>query len=256
MRRFIAFIVRKVPRPWLIRLSGIFSALMVVFYKGNRYQCPVCQGKFKRFLPYGNTGAANRLCPSCLSLERHRLLWLYLHNRTNFFSAPLKVLHVAPEQPFIRRFRALKNLDYTTADLVSPLADVKMDIMQMPLPNDTFDVVICNHVLEHVSDDRIAMQEILRVLRPGGWAILQVPVDWNRDYTLEDSSITSPAEREKYFGQYDHLRYHGTDYPDRLHEAGFDVDQEDYLASFTHEERDYYRLSPREMIWKSTKPLN
>ncbi|HRZ41797.1 MAG TPA: methyltransferase domain-containing protein [Bacteroidales bacterium] len=254
MRKIIRFLVRRVPRPWLIRFSRIFSVLMVPFYKGSRYQCPVCQSGFRKFLPYGNAGADNRLCPSCLSLERHRFLWLYLKNRTDFFTAPRKVLHVAPEQPFISRFRSMKNLDYTTADLVSPLADLKMDIMQIPMPDDIYDVVICNHVLEHVTDDRTAMREILRVLKPGGWAILQVPVDWTRNHTLEDPTVTSAADRERIFGQYDHLRFHGTDYPDRLKEAGFLVDMEDYLASFSPDEKDYFRLPNQEMIWKSTKP--
>lgn len=149
----------------------------------------------------------------------------------------------------------MKNLDYTTADLFSPLADLKMDIMQMPVPDNTYDVVICNHVLEHVTDDRVAMREILRVLKPGGWAILQVPVDWARNYTLEDPTVTSATDRERIFGQYDHLRYHGTDYPDRLKEVGFQVDAEDYLAAFSPEEQDFFRLPAREMIWKSTKPI-
>jgi SAM-dependent methyltransferase len=255
MRKLIAFFVRKIPRPWLIRLSRIAVFFLAPFYRGSRYECPVCHGKFRMLLPYGNNGAANRLCPSCLSLERHRFLWLWLQSRTDFFSARLKVLHVAPEQPFIKRFRDLPNLDYTTADLLSPLADLKMDIMDMPLQDNTFDVVICNHVLEHVADDRIAMREIFRVLKPGGWAVLQVPIDWNRNYTYEDPSIVTPAEREMHFGQYDHLRFHGADYPERLRHEGFIVDNEDFLSTFSKQQRDYYRLPDKEMIWKSSKPL-
>jgi SAM-dependent methyltransferase len=181
---------------------------------------------------------------------------MWLHQRTNFFEAPLKVLHVAPEQSFIRRFRAQKNLEYTTADLFSPLADVKMDIQAMPVSDNSFDVIICNHVLEHVDDDITAMREIFRVLKPGGWAVMQVPVDWSRDFTYEDASITTPAEREKHFGQYDHVRFHGTDYPNRLRSVGFSVDDEDFLSVFSEEEREYYRLPVKEMIWKSVKPEN
>jgi SAM-dependent methyltransferase len=254
MRRFIRFLVRKVPRPWLIRFSALFGLLVMPFYRGKRYQCTVCENRFRKMLPYGNIGAENRLCPACFSLERHRLLWCYLRERTPFFTDHLKVLHVAPEQPFIKKFRAQNNLDYITADLVSPLADVKMDIQQIPDGDNTYDVVICNHVLEHVDNDILAMQEIFRVLKPGGWAIMQVPVNWDRDYTYEDSSITTPAEREKHFGQYDHVRYHGTDYPDRLRSVGFEVDNEDYLQRFTADEQNYYRLPRREMIWKATKP--
>lgn len=254
MRSIITWFVRNIPRPWLIRLSGFFILFIRPFYRGENHQCPICLNKHRRFLPYGNSGAANRLCPSCLSLERHRFLWLWLQRRTDFFSAPAKVLHVAPEQPFIKRFKALPGLSYTTADLFSPLADIRMDIQQMPVDDQTFNVVICNHVLEHVDNDLVAMREIYRVLKPGGWAILQVPIDWSRDFTYEDALIKTPREREIHFGQYDHLRFHGTDYPDRLRSVGFEVDDEDFLQSFTGEEREYYRLPKREMIWKATKP--
>jgi SAM-dependent methyltransferase len=254
MRKLMRFLVRNIPRPWLIRFSGLFSLLIIPFYRGSRYQCPICNNHFRKLLPYGNQGSANRLCPSCLSLERHRLLWLYLKERTAFFHEPLNVLHVAPEQSFIKRFRALPNLRYNTADLVSPLADLRMDIQNIPMPDGTYDVVICNHVLEHVESDHAAIREIYRVLKPGGWAIMQVPVDWTRNYTKEDPTITSPAGREKHFGQYDHVRYHGTDYPDRLRQGGFEVDEEDFLARFTPEQRDHYRLPEREMIWRSNRP--
>lgn len=254
MRKLMRFLVRNIPRPWLIRFSGLFSMLILPFYHGTRYQCPICENKFRKLLPYGNQGSANRLCPSCLSLERHRLLWCYLKERTSFFTEPLKVLHVAPEQSFIKRFRALRNLTYTTADLVSPLADVRMDIQHMPMPDESYDVVLCNHVLEHVDSDHQAIREIYRVLKPGGWAITQVPVDWTRNYTKEDPSITSPADREKHFGQYDHVRYHGTDFPERLRNGGFEVDEEDYLQQFTPQQRDYFRFSEQEMIWRATKP--
>lgn len=256
MRRLMRFIVRNIPRPWLIRFSGLFGIIMMPFYKGSRYHCPICENHFRKMLPYGNQGADNRLCPSCLSLERHRLLWLYLKQRTEFFKAPLKVLHVAPEQPFLKRFKSLPNLDYTTADLISPIADLRMDIQNIPEQEKTYDVVICNHVLEHVEDDKAAMDEIYRVLKPGGWAILQVPINWSSESTYEDASITKPAEREKHFGQYDHLRYYGQDYPDKLRIAGFDVDDENFLNSFTDEEKDYMRFPSQEMIWKSTRPLN
>lgn len=254
MRKLIRYFVRNIPRPWLIRFSWLFSRLVMPFYVGSNHQCPVCNMRFRKFLPYGNKGGENRLCPNCLSLERHRLLWLWLNQRTDFFSAQTKVLHVAPEQPFINRFRKMKNLDYTTADLLSPLADIKLDIQDTPFEPDTFDIVICNHVLEHVDDDIKAMREIFRILKPGGWAILQVPIDWARDFTYEDPQITAPQDREKHFGQYDHVRFHGTDYPDRLRDAGFIVDNEDFLLEFSDDERNYYRLPRKEMIWKSSKP--
>jgi len=256
MRRFIRFLVRHIPRHYLIRCSYLFSAVVAFFYKGNKQYCPICEHNFRKFLPYGNNGADNRLCPNCLSLERHRLLWMFLKEKTNFFKEDLKVLHVAPEQPFVKRFREMKNLDYTTADLISPLADVKMDIQKIPFDNESFDVFICNHVLEHVEDEPKALSEIKRVLKPGGWAILQVPIDYKREQTYEDPSITDPKEREKHFGQHDHVRYHGLDYPKRLEAAGFKVEADAFYAEFDKEQTEYMRLSKfgeDEVIYKCIK---
>ena len=141
--------------------------------KGNEVECPVCASQYKKFLPYGRIARENALCPNCLALERHRLMWLYLKKQTDFFSAPLKVLHVAPEHCFIDRFEALPNLEYITADIESPLAKVKMDVHSIPFPDNSFDVIFCNHVLEHVEDDLLACSEFNRVLKPSGWGILQ-----------------------------------------------------------------------------------
>jgi len=211
MRELIKFIVRKIPRPVLIKFSFIFGKIVSVFYAGSKVECTVCEKKFRKFLPYGNQGQDNRLCPSCLSLERHRLIWLYLKNKTNFFTDKLDVLHIAPEQPYYKRFEKMGNLNYTTADLESPIAKVKMDIREMPFEDNAFDVLLCNHVLEHIDDELKATKEIYRVLKPGGWAILQVPLDSSLETTYEDSGITDPKEREKHFGQYDHLRIYGND---------------------------------------------
>ena len=256
MRVFIKFLVRNIPRHWLIRFSYIFSGIIAWFYKGDTHYCPVCGGKFSKMLPYGNNAGVNRLCPKCLSLERHRLLWMYFKEKTNLFTENLKVLHVAPEQPFVGRFRKMKNLDYTTADLVSPLADVKLDIQNMPFEDNTFDVFICNHVLEHVPDELKALSEVKRILKPGGWAILQVPINYSLETTYEDSSITDPKEREKHFGQYDHLRYHGLDYQQRLEKGGFKVIAEKFYAQFDATQTEYMRLSKfgeNEVIFKCVK---
>ncbi|MCF8296905.1 MAG: class I SAM-dependent methyltransferase [Saprospiraceae bacterium] len=253
MKKLMKFLVRNIPRQTLIKFSFLFSKLISVFYIGNKVECPICESKFRKFLPWGNKGAENRLCPNCLSLERHRLIWLYLKNKTDFFTASLKVLHVAPEQPFYKRFRALKNLDYTTADLDSPIADIKVDIMNMQFEDNTYDVFICNHVLEHVDNDIHAMKEIHRILKPGGWAILQVPINFNSKETYEDPSITDPKEREKHFGQYDHLRYHGLDYGDRLRKGGFTVVEEDYVNEFPPDIIERYRLQKEEILYLCKK---
>jgi len=253
MKKFMKFIVRKIPRPYLIKFSGLFTKIVSPFYRGHNVKCPVCEHEFRKFLPYGNQGADNRLCPYCLTLERHRLLWLYLKDKTNLFTDKLKVLHIAPEQPFIKRFRSMENLDYYTADLESPLADIKLDIRNMPLEDESFDVVICNHVLEHIDDDIKAMKEIYRVLRKGGWAILQVPVNYNREKTFEDPAITDPKERERLFGQYDHVREYGRDYPDRLASVGFKVREDDYIKTLKPELIEFYRLDPDEKVYYCEK---
>lgn len=247
------FVVRKIPRPLLIRFSYVFRFLIIPFYRGNNYECPVCGGKFRKMLPYGNKGDDNRLCPKCLSLERHRLMWLFFKSKTDLFTGNLKLLHVAPEQPFLKYFKNLENLDYVTGDLFSPIADVKMDIMDMPFEDDQFDAVICNHVLEHVESDIKAMKEILRVLKPGGWAIMQVPINYNNKETIEDLSITDPKKREQVFGQYDHVRWHGLDYADRLRSVGFEVDENHFVDDFTEAEKERYRLPEKEIIFVASK---
>jgi ubiquinone/menaquinone biosynthesis C-methylase UbiE len=183
-------------------------------------------------------------------------LWLYLKNETNFFTVPKKMLHFAPEQAFYKRFRKMKNLDYTTTDLNSPLADVKADICELPFEDDIYDVIFCNHVLEHIPDDKKAMQELYRVLKPGGMAILQIPQDLNRESTFEDDSITDPKERQEIFGQYDHVRVYGRDYFDKLRNVGFKVEEVDYTSKLSKEEIDKYRLVEGEILPVCFKATN
>lgn len=210
---------------------------------------PIDGKTFRSFLPYGyENPRENVLSPSTLSLERHRLLWLFLQNETNFFTDSLRVLHFAPEQAFYKRFRKLKNLDYTTTDLNSPLADVKADICKLPFAANTFDVILCNHVLEHIPDDTSAMKELYRVLKPGGWGVFQIPQDLKRSITFEDNSITDKVERTKIFGQYDHVRIYGRDYFDKLREIGFTVKEIDFTEQLTKEEIERFRLAKGEII--------
>ncbi len=217
--------------------------------RGNKHTDPIDGKQFKNFLPYGyESPRENVLSPSTLSLERHRLLWLYLKNETDFFTASHKVLHFAPEQAFYKRFRKLKNLIYTTTDLDSPLADIKADICNLPFENDSYDVIFCNHVLEHIHDDTKAMQEMYRILKPGGWGIFQIPQDLNSAKTFEDDSITDKKERTKIFGQYDHVRIYGRDYFDKLRGIGFAVDEIDYTTTLSVEEIEKFRLAKGEII--------
>ncbi len=249
MKKLIRFCVRKIPRPILIRFSGLFSFFIRPFYIGHNVTCPVCGKSFRKFLPYGKSGADNRLCPKCLSLERHRLMWLYWTEHSDFFTERKKVLHIAPEQPFIKRFKKAENIEYTTADLVSPIADLHFDIMDIPLPDESYEYIICNHVLEHVENDITAMKEFYRVLKKGGTAILQVPINPNFETTYEDPTIVEPLEREKHFGQYDHVRWHGLDYPKRLESVGFSVEKFDVKEHFSPETIEKYRLDKDEILY-------
>lgn len=249
MKKLFKRILNGVPRPVLIKLSYVARPFLTLILSGKTYTDPIDGKSFSKLLPYGyETQRENALSPSTLSLERHRLLWLYLKNETTFFSEPHKMLHFAPEQAFYKRFRKMANLDYTTTDLNSPLADVKADICDLPFKDNTYDVIFCNHVLEHIPDDTKAMKELYRVLKPNGMAVLQIPQDLSRAKTFEDDSITDPKERAKIFGQYDHVRVYGRDYFDKLRSIGFKVDQVDYTKQLTPEEVKQYCLMKDEII--------
>jgi len=223
--------------------------LFAFFLRGNTYTDPIDGKSYRRFLPYGYAKVReNVLAPGTLSLERHRLFWLYLKNETTFFSAPLRVLHFAPEQAFVQKFKKQKNLTYTTTDLNSPIADVKADICDLPFKDNSFDFIICNHVLEHIPDDTKAMQELYRVLAPSGTAILQVPYDAKREITFEDNTIKDQSERTRIFGQYDHLRVYGMDYFKKLSSIGFNVNALDYTNGISSDDIERYRLCKGELL--------
>jgi SAM-dependent methyltransferase len=207
-----------------------------VSYFGFRYKCPLCNSRLKTFLPFGFTFPVlkakkvvgggyrqNALCPICGSLDRERLLYLYLLHKTDIFEKPKKLLHVAPEARLTARLRAKADIDYLTADISSKDVMVEMDITDIRFPDESFDAIICNHVLEHIIDDGKAMSELYRILKPGGWAILQVPLSLTLKNTYEDFSITTSTAREEAFGQADHVRVYAADYQDRLAQAGFRV---------------------------------
>lgn len=263
MKSIFKFFLNLIPRPLLIRLSYVISPILQILLKGKAYTDPIDGKSFSTFLPYGYKKQRNNvLSPSTLSLERHRLLWLFLKNETNFFTrnpkadSPLKVLHFAPEQCFLKHFRDLNHINYTTTDLLSPIADVKADICDLPFENNSYDIILCNHVLEHIPDDTKAMQELYRVMKPGGWGIFQVPQDLKREITFEDDSITDKAERTKIFGQYDHVRVYGRDYFNKLRNIGFKVEEVDYTSKLSVKDIDRYRLAKGEIIPLVTKPMD
>ena len=243
------FFLNSLPRPALIKISLWIRPIIAFLLKGNQFTDPIDGKSFQYFLPYGYGKIRyNVLSPSTLSLERHRLMWLFLKNKTDFFSSPKKVLHIAPEQCFIKLFRNQQNLDYLTTDLHSPLADVKADILDLPFEDNSFDVVFCNHVLEHIIDDQKAMSELYRVMKKGGFGIFQVPQDLSLEKTYEDFSIINPKERAIHFGQYDHVRIYGQDYFNRLEKVGFEVHPINLSSELSSELINLYRLTENEII--------
>jgi SAM-dependent methyltransferase len=256
MKKLISLVIRYVPRKYLQRVSGLGLKVLSLLYAGNNVTCPVCNSSFRKFLPYGRINTRpNALCPSCQALERHRLIWLYLQTETDFFKKPVNVLHIAPEACFIKPFEKLHGEKYITADIESPLAKVKMDIHNIPFNEGTFDVVLCNHVLEHVDNDIKAMSEINRVLKSGGFAVMQVPF-FNPvpEKTFEDFSIADPREREKAFGQDDHVRKYGKDYSQRISKAGMKPVENNFVDKKTEEERHRYGLVRGETLYIGVKP--
>ena len=243
------WILNIIPRPFLIKLSIWFRPFIKWYYKGNRFKDPIDGSSYSKFLPYGYKKLRqNALCPGTLSLERHRLLWLYLDRETTFLKDTIRVLHVAPEQVFYKKFKSFSNWDYSTTDLHSPLADIKADICNLPFKENTYDLILCNHVFEHISDDKKAMSELYRILKKGGTLIAQVPLDETRKEIFEDDSITDRKKRTIIFGQYDHVRIYGQNYYSRLEAAGFKVSRINILKKLTSKEIKYFGLPIQEDI--------
>jgi SAM-dependent methyltransferase len=221
----------------------------------TRVQCPLCEKTARRFRPFGGgpIKRPNAQCPHCGSLERHRLIWLYLTHETDLFGATQtqRMLHVAPEAVLRERLMNEPLIDYLSADLDPGLADVQMDITAIDFPADAFDVILCSHVFEHVPDDALAMRELCRVLRPTGWAILQVPI--LLPHTDEDPTLTDPEERLRRFAQRDHVRAYGPDYADRLRAAGFDVRPDRYAQRLGAQRARRHGVLAEEIVHFCTK---
>ncbi|MDQ3099942.1 MAG: class I SAM-dependent methyltransferase [Bacteroidota bacterium] len=242
--------------------ESVFRAKRLWDKKGNKYHCPFCGYAANELSPVGHDlpviterqviGAGRRAggCYKCLSSDRERLIYAYLKHRTDVLSRKdMSILHVAPEENLSKFLRKQHYREYICGDLFAPgyvYPDhvQNIDVVEIPFGNDRFDLVICNHVLEHVPDDARAMREIYRVLKPGSTAILQVPVSRISDHTVEDPTITDPKLREKYFGQHDHVRIYGNDYPVRLKQAGFEVTVLELYNEFKQ-----YGLNPDEGIF-------
>ncbi len=222
---------------------------------GHGRYCPVCRCWYRRFLPFGIRRRRQALCPGCGSLERHRYLWLYLETALGVTTRRLSVLHVAPEDGIRRRLQDCRAIRYTSIDLHDPGAATTMDATRLSFRDRSFDLIICCHVLEHVQDDRAAMQEFARVLRPAGHAIILVPLDKNRPQTYEDKTITGTEDRMKAFGHPYHVRVCGRDYGDRIAASGFNVATASSRTLSAHTRR-FYRINRLTLFDCRLPPIN
>ncbi len=226
-------------------------------YAGNNVYCPCCGSRFKSFAPFGAKRRNNAWCPKCQSLERHRLLWLYLEKKTDLYTTPLKVLHIAPETTFFHFLNNKTNIEYCPVDIypnLYPDGTKYFNLLEPDAPDASFDVIICNHVFQYIEEDERAMRNTYNLLKPGGWGIMQVPIDKSKQETYEDKTITTEAEREKAFGLKEHVRFYGLDYADKLRKAGFTVKVDDYTAEFSDAENYQYGFWKGDAVYYCTKP--
>lgn len=252
-KRIKAFIPEVIKRQYRV----FKKAKAEKYYRGDKVYCPICKSKYKIFAPFDNNQRENARCINCDSLERHRLLWFYLNEKTNIFKGEKnKLLHFAPEKIFFDVFSTNPNIDYYPCDLFPEHYNysdttivIKADLTDIPFDTNSFDIILCNHVLEHIPDDIKAMSELKRVLKINGWGIFQVPIDYTLENTFEDFSITTPEGREKAFGLNNHVRQYGKDYKDRLASVGFKVYEDDYVRKFNSDEIFKYGLTPNELIY-------
>ena len=228
------------PIQYQLKLREQYFAFRSLYYSGNRFYCPCCENQFRAFLPYSDR--VNAVCPRCGSLERHRIFWLYFkHNLLNSTTS-LKILHFAPSYALQRNLKNKANLDYVTVDYFMHGVDTHVDIQNLPFVAEQFDVVICSHVLEHIPNDQQAISELYRLTKPNGYALIQVPIDTSLEKTFEDPTVVDPQERERLFGQDDHVRMYGRDFSQRLIQEGFKVESINYQELATDAEMSYYGL--------------
>jgi SAM-dependent methyltransferase len=240
--------------PILRRGIEALLLLRALFFVGTRYTCPCCGWRLRAFTHGGTSLSVRHLgyCPRCNSKARHRRNWLFLEQRTNLFSDKLRLLHVAPKYSLSRRFVAMPNLDYVGVDRYDrPNISVRLDLAATSFRPNTFDAIVCIHVLEHVKEDGRAMRELYRVLKPGGWAVISVPIRLDQR-TFEDPTVTTREERKRVFGEVDHVRVYGVDLADRLAECGFQV-QLDLGTNIDEQTRKKYGLRDDEHIFYCTK---
>lgn len=196
-------------------------------YKGRDVYCPCCDSSFSHFIKVGPKKEP-MLCPRCRSNDRDRFFWYFLEKHPDFLWPGMRILHIAPEAIYYKRFRSIPGVNYVAGDKfvlqfqnTYPIDTIYIDLMDIPFPDETFDFIYCSHVLEYIRDDRKALSELYRVLRQGGKAIISVPIKFGQAITEEDETITDPKEQERLYGDVGHLRYYGEDYVERVRQAGF-----------------------------------
>ena len=261
MKRKITLLSPFFPKRLRKYVKKIIQKKEIKAYKGNNVFCPMCQSQFRVFATYGVEKRENARCLNCNSLERHRLLWKYLNEKTTLNDgSKVKMLHFAPQRSYLKAFSENKNIEYTPADLNPETYEYfdiikinKANVMEIPFEDNSYDVVICNHVLEHVDNDKVAMAELFRVMKSGGWGIFQVPIDYGFEISYEDPSITDRNVSEKACGKYDHLRLYGRDYKNRLESVGFIVNEDDYVNSFSDKDIKKFGFSKKERIYYCQK---
>ena len=239
-----------IPEKTRIRWRYLVYRIRALFYFGNNVQCPVCDHRFNKFLPKGNIERNNAECPLCGSLERNRLLWLYLNKETTLLYQKIKVLHFAPENCLYKKFTKLQ-WDYIDADIHPDYARHTIDITEIKYPEESFDLIICSHVLGHVKNEEQALKEMFRVLKSRGILLLITLIDLKNPNTFEDPKISTDSERLEYYGESDLQRLHGMDLHKKIESFGFDVNVMDYRQQFSSEEQNTYQLGDgsRELIF-------
>jgi len=269
--------IKKIIPLWMgKKIRGAYQKVLGFIYKGNKYHCPYCKHDFRKMLADGEHLAViqkyqiigsgyrdNCTCPRCYAKDRDRLIHLYLERNTKIFTTPHRLLHIAPEAWLKELFQSMPNIHYTNgvkdAESMGYYYGRRtrdLDITDLEMKDNFYDAIVCNHVLEHIPDDIKAMKEIYRVLKPGGWAILQIPYSALLENTFEDHTIDSPSERAKFFGQFDHVRIYGKDYTDRLEFVGFSVERfnpinEDWGKEYIEK----YALNTKEDLFIAHKPI-
>jgi SAM-dependent methyltransferase len=228
-------------RAWL-RVSALTNA-------GSGVSCACCGRDFRKFARFHGE---HDQCPGCGALMRHRALALYLRDVLRLPEEGGDLIHAGPG-PLGPWLSGLETIRYVSVDIDPVVAEVQADLADLPFPDESFDFALCVHVFEHVPDDRAAAAELYRVLRPGAKALIQVPPS-DLAVTREDPSVTDPAERERLFGQYDHVRLCGADYAQRLAEPGFDVARVDYVERLPAAERRLYGLRVGEPFYLCVRP--